>query len=213
MRVQLKICGITRVQDLEACDRLGVDAVGINLWSGSKRGLSIAEARALLHGRTTACMRVGVFVDASPEEVARAAEALPLDAVQLHGDAAIDDYVALGLPFVQVVRGTPEHIHVPARAPRWILLDAHVPGFGGAGTRTDWSWAASVVQRLAPTPVWLAGGIDPDNAALALATVRPAGLDVASGAELPGAQRGEKDVARIEQLVQACRAAGKTARP
>jgi phosphoribosylanthranilate isomerase len=208
MPVSLKICGVTRPQDLDACDRLGVDAIGINLWAGSKRGLSLEQARALFHGRALSCMRVGVFVDATPDEVARAVETLGLDAIQLHGDAPLEPFAALGLPFVWVVRGTVdlEALAIPSPAPRWVLLDAHVPGFGGAGTRTDWTWAAAAVRRLAPVPVWLAGGIDPSNAAAAIAAVAPAGLDVATGAELPGAVRGEKDVDRIAKLVEVCRA-------
>ena len=207
MSVRLKICGVTRAQDLEACERLGVDAVGINLWAGSKRGLSLPEARALLRGRTLSCRRVGVFVDATPDEVARAAETLELDAVQLHGDAPVEPFAALGLPWVCVIRGAIDldAVAIPSSAAH-VLLDAHVPGFGGAGTRVDWTWAAAAVRRLAPLPVWLAGGIDPDNAAAAIAAVAPAGLDVATGAELPGAVRGEKDVDRIARLVQACRA-------
>lgn len=208
MPVRLKICGITRPQDLDACERLGVDAVGINLWSGSKRGLCLADARALLHGRARSCMRVGVFVDATPEQVARATETLALDAIQLHGDAPHEPFAALGIPWIAVVRGTVDldRLAMPSPLPQWVLLDAHVPGFGGAGTRTDWTWAAAAVRRLAPVPVWLAGGIDPDNAAAAVAAVSPAGLDVATGAERPGAARGEKDVDRIAKLVEVCRA-------
>jgi phosphoribosylanthranilate isomerase len=84
------------------------------------------------------------------------------------------------------------------------LLDAWVPGHGGAGQQTDWGWAAQAVVRLRPPPVWLAGGIRPDNAAQALATVAPDGLDVASGAEIAGAPRGEKDPAAIAALVRIC---------
>jgi phosphoribosylanthranilate isomerase len=211
--VHLKICGLTRPEDLDACERLGVDAIGLNFWSGSKRALSLADARALLSGRTRSCLRVGVFVDASPDDVARTFEALDLDVVQLHGDAPIDPFAALGLPYVQVVRGTPDlaTLALPSPPPRWVLLDALVPGFGGTGTRTDWTWAAAAVRHLSPTPVWLAGGIDPDNAAQAIAAVSPAGLDVASGAEPPDAAHGEKDAVRIAALLQICASAGKTA--
>lgn len=82
-----------------------------------------------------------------------------------------------------------------------------MPGYGGAGQTTDWSWARAAVQRLSPAaPVWLAGGITPDNAAAAISAVAPAGLDVASGAEAADARRGEKDRARIAALLAACRA-------
>jgi len=203
---QLKVCGITRRVDLEVCDALGVDAVGINLWAGSRRGLTEDEAAVLLEGSAGA-QRVGVFVDHAPHEVAAIAKRLGLDAIQPHGDAPIEPFAALGLPWVWVVRGTPElaTLRVPDPAPAWVLLDAAVPGFGGAGAKTDWTWAAKAVAALAPLPVWLAGGITPSNAAQALDQVRPAGLDVASGSEVAGATRGEKDVARVHALLDACR--------
>lgn len=203
----LKVCGVTRGADLQVCDRLGVDAVGINLWSGSKRGLTAEEASALLAGSRGA-LRVGVFVDHTPHEVAALARDLKLDAIQPHGNAPPERFAALGLPWAWVIRGTPElaTLAVPQPAPAWVLLDAAVPGFGGAGAKTNWIWAAAAVVALAPLPVWLAGGITADNAADALAQVRPAGLDVASGSEAQGAARGEKDVARIEALLRAVRA-------
>lgn len=209
MGARLKVCGVTRAEDLEACVELGVDAVGINLWAGSRRGLSLADARALLAAvRPPATLeRVGVFVSPSAEEVRRACAELALDSVQIVGDG--DEGRGSGVPWIWVIRGTPalEGLKVPVPEPRRILLDAAVPGFGGAGQTTDWAWAGDAVQHLRGREVWLAGGITPANAAAALRQVRPAGLDVASGSELPGARRGEKDRAAIAALVAACRVA------
>lgn len=206
MAAKLKVCGVTRPDDLAACAELGVDAVGINLWSGSRRGLSVDEAAALLAAvrPPRALERVGVFVAPTADEVRRAVEALELDAVQIVGEVEVAGF---GFPYLWVVRGTPAELEPPTPAPRRVLLDAAVPGYGGAGQTTDWEWAARAVQRLAPREVWLAGGITPANAAAALRQVRPAGLDVASGTELPGARRGEKDRAAIAALLAACRAA------
>ncbi|MBZ5714161.1 phosphoribosylanthranilate isomerase [Nannocystis pusilla] len=206
MSVKLKVCGVTRPQDLAACAELGVDAVGINLWSGSRRGLTLAAAEALLaEVRPPPGLElVGVFVEPTAEEVRRAAEVLQLDLVQIVGAQEVTGF---GLPYLWVVRGTPAlaELRAPTPRPARALLDAAVPGYGGAGQTTDWGWAAAAVQRLAPLEVWLAGGITPANAALAIQQVRPAGLDVASGTELPGARRGEKDRAAIERLLAACR--------
>jgi phosphoribosylanthranilate isomerase len=93
---------------------------------------------------------------------------------------------------------------VPTPAPAWVLLDAPTPGFGGQGVLADWTWAARVVSALAPLPVWLAGGLRPDNARAAIDAVRPAGLDVASGAEVPGDSR-RKERAAVHALLAVCR--------
>ena len=205
---KLKICGLTRVRDVQDCDRLGVDAIGINLWSGSRRGMTPKDAQEMLAraGPGTA-HRVGVFVDAEPEFVLRCVDLLGLDFIQHHGDRPAQDYARLGAPLLWVIRGTPalDELEVPDPAPRWAILDASTPAYGGEGKQTDWEWARRAVEQLAPLPVWLAGGIRPDNASQALATVVPAGLDVASGAETVDARRGEKDVSHIEALLAACR--------
>lgn len=204
----LKVCGITRPEDLRACVTLGVPAIGLNLWSGSKRHVTVERARAILDGAGPlgALTKVGVFVDNDPKEVADAHAQLALDHVQIHNDDPTP-YLGLGLPWVWVVRGTPdlEGLTIPSPAPDWVLLDAMVPGYGGAGKRTDWGWAARAVKKLHPLPVWLAGGITVDNGAEALRTVGPAGLDVASGVELAGARGGEKDAEAIAGLLAICK--------
>jgi phosphoribosylanthranilate isomerase len=211
----LKVCGVTRAEDVRACAELGVDAVGFNLWSGSKRYLELREAEQLIaDAEIDGPLRVGVFVDLELAAIAEAIAILDLDLIQAHGDAPLEPVAELAarydIGWIQVIRGTPElaSVRMPEPRPRWILLDAAVPGFGGAGQRTDWAWAAAAVQALAPVPVWLAGGITADNVEAALREVGPAGIDVASGAELPGALRGEKRREAIAALVRACRSAG-----
>lgn len=208
MTAKLKICGVTRPADLDACVELGVDSVGLNLWSGSRRGLSLAEAAALLRDAMPSRggpERVGVFVNPSADALHRAFETLELDLVQVIVDDP--DAPPPTLPFTWVIRGTPplESLRLPSPAPARVLLDAVAPGYGGAGLMTDWLWARAAVPRFS-APVWLAGGITPENAAAALAEVAPIGLDVASGAELAGASRGEKDRVKIAALLAACRA-------
>lgn len=206
MTAKLKICGVTRPVDLAVCVELGVDSIGINLWSGSRRGLSLAGAEALLRDVMPSRggpERVGVFVNPGADELQRAYETLELDLVQV----IFDDAHAPSLPHTWVIRGTPslESLRLPSPPPARVLLDAVAPGYGGAGLMTDWAWAGAAVPRFS-VPVWLAGGITPENAAAALAAVAPAGLDVASGAELAGAARGEKDRGKIAALLAACRA-------
>lgn len=212
MPVGLKVCGITRAEDMQACVELGVDAVGLNFWPGSKRFVELDEARALVEGLAGAGRprRVGVFVDAPPAAVTIASIVLRLDAIQAHGEEP-DLYARLaaqlGIAWVWVIRGTPslDALAIPEPAPAWVLLDAAVPGFGGAGTPTDWDWAARAVERLAPLPVWLAGGITPANAAEAIARVRPAGLDVASGVETAPGIKSREAIARLRAICDASR--------
>ena len=217
----LKICGVTHPDDVEACLAHGVDAIGLNLWPGSPRALTVEAAEPLAdrvhadagHGAGDAppasarrSRLVGVFVDATEAEMREAFARLRLDLLQPHGDAPIERTAALGLPYVWVIRGTPplSSLRVPDPPPAWILLDARVPGYGGQGITTDWSWAEQAVRALAPTPVWLAGGITPGNAARALDRVAPAGLDVASGAERGDDPR-RKDPAAIAVLASICK--------
>jgi phosphoribosylanthranilate isomerase len=209
--VGLKICGVTHPDDVDACLVHGVSAIGLNLWPGSKRAVTPNQARPLARRARDGAgahrpLLVGVFVDASDEDTRRAFEDLGLDLVQPHGDAPIDRAAALGLSYVWVIRGTPAlaTLRVPSPGPAWVLLDAHVPGYGGQGATTDWAWATRAVRALAPLPVWLAGGITADNAAAALHAVAPAGLDVASGAERPGDPR-RKDPAAIAALASICK--------
>lgn len=207
MAVGLKICGVTRIEDLRDCIELGVDAIGFNLWSQSKRFIDPVRARALIDAvEWGATAKVGVFVDASVGEVEAAIATLGLDFVQLHGDLPVEPYAALAarwkIGWIRVIRGTPalDQRVVSAPAPAWVLLDAAVAGFGGAGQTTDWDWAARAVQHLDPLPVWLAGGLDPRNAAQALARVQPAGLDVASGVETAPGIKSREAIASLRTI-------------
>jgi phosphoribosylanthranilate isomerase len=217
--VGLKICGVRRLTDYAACGALGVTSIGLNFWSGSRRCITADEARALFASGPRRCELVGVFVDRSPAEVAAIARALRLDMIQPHGDGPIAGYAALGIPYVWVIRGTPACDAlvraIPKPAPARILLDAAVPGFGGAGVQTDWTWARQAIERLSTiAPVWLAGGIRVENARQALVETRPAGLDVASGVESrrEDAEPGEKDPALIARLLEITRALASTSR-
>lgn len=209
--VGLKICGVCSADDLRACRDAGVHAIGVNLWDGSKRHVATADAARMLdevRAQGPLPKIVLVVVDPDPEVLAAAITTLHPDAVQLHGDAPPQGYVRAlaGTPWIRVLRGAVDTV-APSRGdpdPAWVLLDSAVPGYGGQGTVLPWAFAAAAVQSLSPRPVWLAGGLHPGNAAEAIARVRPAGLDVASGAEAPGDPR-RKDPAAIAALVAICK--------
>jgi phosphoribosylanthranilate isomerase len=204
--VSLKICGVTTRSDAERLAALGVDALGVNFWPRSKRHLAPENAGWLaeLAGRI---LRVGVFVnEEAPELQLRLIREGLLDAVQLHGDETPEDaviYQKAGVPFFKAIGvKTPADL---ARAADFranaILLDAHAPGaYGGTGETFDWNAALDFKNQLPQTPLILAGGITPENAASAASTVRPAALDVASGAEL---SPGLKDFDKVTALLTA----------
>jgi len=203
--VSLKICGVTTCRDAEQLAALGVDALGVNFWPQSKRHLA-PENAAWLRGLAGRILRVGVFVNQAPELPLRLVADGLLDAVQLHGDETPEEtaiYQHAGVSFFKGIGvKTPDDLRRAADfAADAILLDAHAPGvYGGTGETFDWHAAIDFKARHPDIPIILAGGITPENAALAAATVRPAALDVASGAEI---SPGIKDFAKVSTLLAA----------
>jgi phosphoribosylanthranilate isomerase len=203
--VSLKICGVTTLGDAERLVARGVDALGVNFWPRSKRYLAPEEA-AWLTGLAGNILRVGVFVNEAPELPLRLMRDGLLDAVQLHGDETPEDaaaYQEAGVPFFKAI-GVKTLADL-ARAADFradaILLDAHAPGlYGGTGETFDWSAALDFKMRHPEIPIILAGGITPENVAIAAAAVHPAALDVASGAEL---SPGIKDFHKVDALLAA----------
>lgn len=204
-RRALKICGVTRLADVEACCELGVDAIGFNLWPGSPRGITARKARGLIDAvPRPGPLRIAIVVDPTPAELYAWLDDLDVDLVQLHGRRQAAEYPAMRCDAIEVVRGVvaTEMLMRARPPPRWILLDAAAPGLGGSGVVHDWQWARTAVLRLRPTPAWLGGGITPENAAAAIAAVDPSGLDVASGSE--DGTPGIKSRARIAALRAIC---------
>jgi phosphoribosylanthranilate isomerase len=203
--VSLKICGLTREIEARHLVALGVDALGVNFWPGSKRFLAPAEA-AWLQALAGRILRVGVFVNAPAELPLRLYHDGLLDVIQLHGDetpAAAAVFHAADIPIIKAIGVNTSHELDRAEdyGAAALLLDAHAPGvYGGTGRVFDWTIAAEFRERHPGLPLILAGGIVPENAALAARTVRPAALDVASGAELAP---GRKDFTKIQALQHA----------
>jgi len=207
--VSLKICGITRRGDAAQLIALGVHALGVNFWPCSKRYLAPAEAAWLLEVAGN-ILRVGVFVNAPVELPLRLMSDGLLDVIQLHGDetpADAEAYRAANIPFIKAigVKSRGDLVHAGDYGAAAILLDAHAPGvYGGTGEVFDWNVASDFRKRHPGLPLILAGGIAPDNAGLAVRHVRPAALDVASGAEIAP---GIKDFSKIQALLIALSAA------
>ena len=202
MRTRIKMCGITRLEDALTCVEAGVDALGFNFWSGSKRHVTLAQAEEIARVLPPGVLRVGVFVRAAPAEVRATVTAVGLGAVQLHGDEDPAEYATVGAPLWQVLRiesALPEAASAHASE---VLLDAKVEGFGGGGRAFDWSLARGAGRY--GVPFWLAGGLTPANVGEAVRKAKPPGVDVASGVE---SRPGMKDPALVRAFVAAVRAA------
>lgn len=201
----LKICGVRTREDAEELVALGVEALGVNFWPKSKRYLAPADAAWLkdLAGQIT---RVGVFVNESPDLPIRLVQEGLLDVVQLHGDELPEDaapYRDAGIPFIKAigVKSMADLDRADEYGATAILLDAHAPGvYGGTGEVFDWHVASSFREANPHIPIVLAGGIVPANAELALSSVHPAALDIASGAEI---SPGVKDFAKVTAFLKA----------
>jgi len=195
--VRVKICGITRAEDALAAVRLGADAVGFNFWPGSRRYLTPAAARAIASRLPPFVTTVGVFVNQPEAEVLGIAEEAGLQVLQLHGDEPPDLCARLPLPVVKAI-----HVDAVKTLSKLLsyevsafLLDTPSRGHGGTGQPFDWSLAEGVSEV---APVILAGGLDPENVAEAIRTVRPYAVDVASGVE---SSPGVKDVAKMARFI------------
>lgn len=210
----LKICGVTLAAEAERLANLGVDALGVNFWPHSKRFVNPAAAAWLapLAGRIA---RVGVFVNAGPDLPLQLFRQGLIDAAQLHGEETTGEIASLrdaGLPVIKA-RGVASRADLEsllAAGADAILADAPAAGqYGGTGRTIDWDLAREFTARHPQARLILAGGITPENAARALANVRPAALDVASGAEL---RPGIKDFAKVAALLAIIRGS-ETANP
>jgi phosphoribosylanthranilate isomerase len=189
----VKICGITSQADADAAIEAGASALGFNFYRQSPRYLSPATAAAI---RTTPdVLRVGIFVDESPADVAAVAAEAVLDIVQLHGSENPRDYAPLRIwKAFRVTNGT--ELQFAAAGAEAVLLDGPSPGSGEA---FDWSLAQDCGTRLI-----LAGGLDPENVKAAIEAVRPWGVDACSRLE---SAPGIKDHKKLQRFVAAARMA------
>ena len=199
MAVRVKICGITRLQDLHAACDAGADALGFVFYEKSPRHLSIASAAALLRELPPFVQSVGLFVDAEPAFIESVLQAVPLDLLQFHGDETPADCARFGRPYIKAERVNRETDLLKCAADFdaacGLLLDAWVPGVpGGTGERFDWT----LIPANLPKPVILSGGLTPDNVAEAVQRVHPWAVDVSSGVEI---SKGIKDAHKIAQFI------------
>ncbi len=199
----IKICGLANEADVVATLEMKPDYVGFIFWPKSPRAVTPGQVRDWTKGRMPAgTKKVGVFVNASREELQQSAEIAGLDVLQLHGDESAEMINDLDCPVWKVLHldRLPEGFDkLPVEA---LLIDSGTVEMpGGTGVRVDTDRAADFVKQ-SNLPVLLAGGLKADSVADAISKVRPSGVDVASGVERAP---GQKDLDAVRSFIQNAR--------
>ena len=205
-RVRVKMCGFTNREDAEAAIALGADALGFNLFSGSKRHILLDENAAWIAALPPFVTKVAVLVNASLEEARRVALHPAIGLVQLHGDEDASycrAFATLRRPFIKAlrIRDAGDISRIADFSTENVLIDAHVEGeYGGTGAAIGLPLAREIVERHPRLRIILAGGLSPENVGEAAQVVRPFAVDVASGIE---STPRKKDTARMTAFIAA----------
>jgi len=217
-RTRIKICGLTREEDVHAAVAAGADAVGLVFYAASPRYVVPEVAARLIRAVPPFIATVGLFVNATMDEVEAVVREAPVSLLQFHGDETVEQCTAiarkLSRPFLRAIRMANDvnaadllkyerNYRAASALFSGLLLDAMVEGYGGGGKVFDWSL---IPKELAPRVV-LSGGLSVLNATEAVLQVRPYAVDVSSGVEL---SKGIKDAAGIRAFVGAVREADAT---
>lgn len=201
-RTRIKICGLTREEDVLTAVQSGADAIGFVFYPPSPRFVDFERARALARLVPPFVTLVGLFVNPERAFVNNALARVPLQLLQFHGDEDEAACAGFGLPFVKAARMRPglDLVEYAARFPgaQGLLLDAFVEGYGGGGETFDWS----LIPAKLPLPLILSGGLNAGNVGEAIRRVQPWAVDVSSGVE---SAKGIKDASRITEFVAGVR--------
>lgn len=202
----VKICGITSVEDAEMAVSCGADAIGVNLFPGSRRHVELRKCREWLAGLAGRVARIAVVVNPTAAEITAMREAGCFDAVQFHGNEPPSFCREAGFPHwikAVSVRDSSSLSRATIYETPHVLLDAWSPdAWGGTGLRVDWDLARDFVDAHRDRRVILAGGLHPGNLRSALRIVRPFAVDVASGVESEPRQKDEYLVREFVQIAK-----------
>jgi phosphoribosylanthranilate isomerase len=208
MSVKVKICGITNPADAALAAEAGADALGFIFYDKSPRHVSVSAAAAITRAVPPHIVRVGVFVNPEEDLVLRAIAECGLNLLQFHGEETPDFCLQFGLMSMKAFRVRDAEslkqllsYHTDA----W-LLDAYSPAqYGGTGERFNWDLA--IQARQWGKPIFLAGGLTPENVAQAIQQAQPYAVDVSSGVE---AAPGRKDPEKVKSFIHAAKGVGET---
>ena len=205
MPVKVKICGVTSPVDALSAADAGADALGFMFYQSSPRFISLEAAAAIAQKLPSQIVKAGVFVDAPEELVLRAIAGCGLNLLQFHGNESPEYCLQFGLMSMKAFRiKDAASLQALAEYPTdaW-LLDSYVADkLGGTGERFNWDLARQAQQL--GRPIFLAGGLTPENVAEAVRQVRPYAVDVSSGVE---GSPGRKDHEKVRAFIKAAKAA------
>jgi phosphoribosylanthranilate isomerase len=198
MRTRIKICGMTRAEDVRASVQAGADAVGLVFYPPSPRFLQHDHARSLAELVPPFVTTVALFVNPLTEQVRAVLDRVRPSMLQFHGEETPEFCAQFGVPYLKACRVRAgvdllEYLRPFSAAAGW-LLDSHVAEYGGVGESFDWSLVPAESGR----PLVLSGGLTPGNVREAIRRVRPWAVDVSSGVE---ASKGIKDAAKIAAFI------------
>ena len=213
VQTRIKICGLTREEDVRLACRLGADALGFVFYPKSRRCVTAERAAQLAQKRNVFVASVALFVDPSPELVTSVIHAMHPDFLQFHGDESPSYCEQFAWPYIKAFRvgapgqDTPESLlescssHSGASA--W-LFDSYTPAYGGSGHGFDRDLLTSVLAH-GTKPIILSGGLTPDNVRDLVGRIRPQAVDVSSGVEV---EPGMKSAQKMRDFVNAVRSVG-----
>ena len=205
MSVTVKICGITSEADAVAAADAGADAIGLMFYEGSPRCVSIEQAKVISVALPPRIIRVGIFVNAEETLITRAIAECTLNILQFHGDESPEDCGRFPVMTLKAFRvAGPETLEEMQQfSTDGFLLDAFSKEALG-GTGETFKWELAVRAKEFGRPIFLAGGLTPDNVSDAVRTVEPFAVDVSSGVEI---EPGKKCADKMRAFVSAAKGA------
>jgi len=205
MSVKVKICGITNVADGVAAAAAGADMIGLMFYERSPRHISFPAAAEISRTLSPFLVKVGVFVNPDEDTVMRAIGECGVTLLQFHGEETPEFCTQFGVMSMKAlrVRDADSLLALPNYATDAYLLDAYSPNAHG-GTGAKFNWDLAIEAKKSGRPIFLAGGLTPENVDTAVRQVEPFGVDVSSGVE---STPGKKDPAKIQAFIKAVREA------
>ena len=200
MSARVKICGLTRPEDIDGAVQFGADALGLVFYEPSPRSVSLDQAAELVKRVPAFMSVVGLFVNPSRQEVEAVLERVPLDLLQFHGDESADFCASFGRRWIKAIRvrkaGQIEAAFEEFHNASGLLVDAWDPDrYGGTGKSFNWD----LIPDYRPLPIILAGGLSSDNVFAAVKQVKPWAVDVSGGVEQ---SKGIKDIQKISHFIK-----------